>query len=317
MPLRSRLAHALDVDRHRLGAGRDGLAEGRDRLAAQHLDPEILVALHEREGRTHRLGDHRGQIGGPGPRAYLMPTQPRFGDGKPIGDRRAGDPQVADVATGPRPLGIDQQVLDQARRERQLTAQRLVQAAAVERAQQRAEQQARDGALVEVPRVGGGDQVGLAVQHRPGQAWDPVGCRRDRVGLQQHQRPRAQPVGDLERRAQGGAAPRHAVERYGDPLAGRGLVLGHDGRQPAGRGALARGVGRARVAHHERGLQRGKVAGQPVGGNGQHAVERLGAVVGEQPDGNIRPADARQRGDHRFGQLGRRHGAAALAQRVR
>ena len=71
-----------------------------------------------------------GRSDGPGPRPHLMPAQPRLGDGKPVGDGRAGDPQIPDVAAGPRPLGIDQQVLEQARRERARAAERLVQASA-------------------------------------------------------------------------------------------------------------------------------------------------------------------------------------------
>ena len=107
-----------DVDRHRLHAGGNRLAGGRERLAAAHFQPEVLVALHQGERGGQGLGDHGWQVGGACARADLVRPQPRLPHVEAVGDGGAGDPQITHVGAGPRPLGVDEQVLDEARRRR-------------------------------------------------------------------------------------------------------------------------------------------------------------------------------------------------------
>jgi hypothetical protein len=125
---------------------------------------------------------------------------------------------------------MTQQVVDEARRQRLLAAERIVQASAVQGPYERSQHQPRDRALVAMAVVGREDEVGLVLEQGAAQPIDPVRSDRHGVGLHQHQPPRAQSVGDGERRPQGGGPTRHAVEGHVDALAGRRLVLDHDGR---------------------------------------------------------------------------------------
>ena len=297
---------ALDVDGHRLHAGRDRLAHGRDRLAAAHLQPQVLVALHHGEGRPERLGDHPGQVDGARARADVVRPQPRLPHAEPVGDGGAGDPQVAHVGTGPRPLGVDEQVLDQPRRQRLLAPEGMLQPPPVERAHERGQHEPRDRALVAVPGVGGRDEVGLVLQHGPGQPLDPLRLGGDGVGLEQDERARPQPLGHRERRPQRRAPARDAVEGHRDPLAGRRLVLDHDGRQCGGLRERAGGVGGAGVGDDQRGPGVGE-AGEAGGGRGEDALQGLGVVVGEQTHGEVDRRQSIGRGQRRLGQLASSH----------
>ena len=122
-----------------------------------------------------------------------------------------------------------------------------MQAAADERAREGGQEQVAHGPIVAAAGVRSQDDVPLPVEHRPGQALDPVIGRGGDVGLEHEQSAGADPAGHHARRAQGEVSPRHPVKGHAGELARRRRVAEAHHGQPDPLAAGERLIGGAGV----------------------------------------------------------------------
>ena len=239
--------------------GGDGSPTAGDRLAAAHLQPQVLVALHDVKAAPSVWAIIVGRSDGPRARAHLVParaTPPHTAKPSamavPVIHRSLTSPPVHDH------LGWISRCSTRRADSACWPPQRLLQPPAVERAHAAGSAAAaRSCPRSDDARRRRATKSALSVQHRPGQPLDPLGRGRDRVGLQQHERARAQPLGDREGRAQ--RRPRARARRGTAPPRARRPAPRARPRSPAAPAAAAR----SRVASDEpasaddqRGLQR-------------------------------------------------------------
>src|SRR5262249_61059347 len=131
---------------------------------------------------------------------------------------------VGEIAAGPPPARMKEQMLGQPPRHGEAAGKGLAQSAAVEGAYERREEEIGDGAVVPVTRVGGQHEISLVVPHWTGETLEPVLGHGRHVGLEQDDRACAETPRRLKRELQREASPRHAVEWDGGELADGRLV---------------------------------------------------------------------------------------------
>src|SRR5439155_23869937 len=112
--------------------------------------------------------------GRPGARLDVPSAQPRLPDREPFGDRRAREPEIHEVPAGCRPDRMPERVAQETRGHGEGTPERLAEPAAEERPDERREEEVRDRALVAMAHVGGRDEVGLRLPHRPDEPLDSL-----------------------------------------------------------------------------------------------------------------------------------------------
>ena len=196
---------------------------------------------------------------------------------------------------------MGEQVLDQARRESQRAGQWLAEATAVQRADQRGQDQIRDRAVIAVASVGGDHEVGLVLNQGTGQAGEPLVGDRDDVGLQHDDRPGPQSLRFLTGQPESGAPPGHAVKGHDGTLGdGRVVVEEHD-RKAGGGDEIGCAVGGARVDVHQGGRHSGEVMLEAGSHRCGHGRGRGGVVVGQEADRQVRGGGGRAAGGGRGG----------------
>jgi len=242
------------------------------------------VGLHELEDRPHDLAEHRAQVGPGVLLAVHLDPQPGLTELESTHDGRRGHPHVDAEAGHVRlPDVLVEVVLDQPLGDPEVAADGLPYALPVERARQVVGDRVGDGAVELVAPVVRGDEV-VPLEDGVEDVADPLGLDGDKVGVEDRHGPGPQEIRHLEGGPQARPLPRNApVDR--DDLPDVVRVDLHEVRN------LARVVRGSPVGDENDGLGVGIKALETCGDGLDHVHDGPFAVIGGNPDDDVRVAE--------------------------